>query len=251
MSLGFGDDPLIRSIIISVMLQGCTNSALRWFQNGVAVSHSDSKALHAGLLVGYAAQLAQVVEVSDFEPVEVADRLIKSTEESELKGLLVRARALLEKKRSVASAARDLGYRDGVPCDIYASAILGIYAWLRHPKSYRQTVERTILLGGFCSSAAVVSGSLSGIFLGRNRISDNWVKDLTLYPYNRAWRENLIDRVKDWPHGVEDIQRAYAVPSLLFRQLIRNCFNSVYDVFHLAIRLPVRLTLFSVRKRDR
>jgi ADP-ribosylglycohydrolase len=250
MSLGVGDDPLVRALAMSVMLQGCTDSALRWFQNSVAISHSDSLALHASVLLGYAAQLAQVVEPANFNSKEALDQLINCTDEPRLKGMLVRMSEFLSERRSIAYVAREFGWADGLPGEIYPSAAMGLYAWLRHHQSYRQCVERTVLLGGQCRGAAAVAGALSGIQLGKKHIPSKWLKGLSLYPYNKAWRENLIERVKDWPHGVEDIQRAHGVPSHIAGQILRNSFVSLFHGIHAALRFPMRLTLFSVKKRS-
>ncbi len=51
--------------------------------------------------------------------------------------------------------------------------------------------------------------ALSGASLGKKMIPPEWRKSLRLYPYDREWVENVIARVKDWPHGVEDIQAAH------------------------------------------
>ena len=251
LNTGFADDPLVRSLAISVILQGNMNSALTWFQQCVEVSHTDSRALHASVLVGNAAQVAQVLGLDKFNSLEVLRSLIDSTDEPQLNSMLVRLKDFLSENRSISYVAKHFGWKDGIPAHLFAITIMGIYAWLRYPKSYRRCVERSVLLGGSCSGVAVVAGSLSGILLGKKRIPSPWLKRLTLFPYKRRWGEELIERVKDWPHGVEDIQRATALPSLYFGQIVRNLVYTVFRTIHGMIRLPMRVAQFSVQKRSR
>jgi ADP-ribosylglycohydrolase len=251
MTVGLADDPLVRSLVLSTMLQGVADSASTWFQLSSSISHPDTRALHASTLVGYAAQLAQMVDHHNIEPREIARRLIAVTEEPELKAMLVDVDTSLSQNKSLAAFAKSQGWSNGIPSDIFASAITGIYAWLRHPNRFRNCVERTILLGGQCSGAAVVAGSLSGISLGRKGIPANWLRKISFYPHDDRWREQMIERVKDWPHGVEDIHKTLALPSSVFGQLARNLSFSAFRLIHGLIRIPMRLTQFSVKKRTR
>ena len=249
MTVGLGDDPLIRSLVMSIMLQGCVESATSWFQSSVAVSHMDLRVLHASTLIGYAAQLAQMSEQQDFDSNEILSRLIAVTEEPELKSMLLSLQDPLERKRSLAAVARQQGWEHGIPADVFAAAIIGIYAWLRHPKRFRNSVERTILLGGHCSGPAVIAGSLTGISLGKRGIPTEWLKMVSTYPHNSQWHETLIERVKDWPHGVDDIHETMALPSSILGQVGRNISFSALRMLHALIRLPMRLTQFSFLKR--
>ena len=251
LTVGLADDPLVRSLVLSIMLQGVADSASTWFQRSASISHPDSRALHASTLVGFAAQLAQMEDHETMEAREIARRLIAVTDEPELKAMLVDVDSSLSQNKSLAAFARSQGWSNGIPPDIFASAITGIYAWLRHPNRFRNCVERTILLGGQCSGAAVVAGSLSGISLGKKGIPTDWLKQTSFYPHGSQWQEQMIERVKDWPHGAEDIQKTSALPSSVFGQIGRNASFSAFRLLHGVIRLPMRLTQFSVEKRTR
>jgi len=249
LTVGMADVPLVRSMVISIMLQGCADSGTTWFQLGVGVSHSDTRVLNASVLVAYSAQLAQMVDQQNIVPVEIIDRLISATEDPELRSLLMEMNDALIQNQSLAKFAKRQGWGNGLPNDIFASAIVGVYAWLRHPKRFRYCVERTILLGGACSNAATIAGALSGISLGKRGIPNEWLRRLTTYPHGSKWREGLIERVKDWPHGVEDIQSTTAMPSLIIGQIVRNFFFSGFRILHGLIRMPMRISQFSVEKR--
>ncbi len=248
MTFGLADDPLVRSLAMSIMLQGCVESSTTWFQMCVGISHADSRVLHASMLVGYAAQLAQLVDQPSFESSEILSRLIAVTDEPKLRSMLFEINDSLVQNKTLAAFARQQGWKNGIPTDIFASSIIGIYAWLRHPKRYRNCVERTIMLGGDCSGAAVIAGSLSGITMGSNGIPPEWLRHVSLSPHTSKWREQLIERVKDWPHGVEDIHHAKALPSLFLGQMWRNFSYSAFRMLHGLIRFPLRLTQFSVLK---
>ena len=249
MTFGLADDPLVRSLVTSLMLQGCVDSATTWFQLSVGVSHADPRVLHASMLVGYAAQLAQMVDETSFDSSDIIGRLITVTDEPKLRSLLLEISDSLTKNKTIAAFARQQGWGNGIPSDVFASSIMGIYAWLRHPKRYRNCVERTIMLGGACSSAAVIAGSLSGITLGKRGIPPEWLRHFSLFPHTSQWREQLIERVKDWPHGAEDIHQTRALPSLILGQLGRNFSFSAFQMLHGLIRFPLQLTQFSVLKR--
>ena len=248
-TVGLADDPLVRSAVMSVMLQGCADSGTTWFQLGIGVSHSDTRVLNASLLVAYSAQLAQMVDHQNIVPTEIVARLVAVTEDSEFRAVLMEMNDALVQNQSIATFAKQQGWANGLPNDVFAAAIIGIYAWLRHPKRFRNCVERTILLGGACSNAAAIAGALSGISLGKRGIPTEWLRRLSTYPHNSKWREGLIERVKDWPHGVDDIQSTAAMPSSIFGQLVRNVVFSGFRILHGLIRLPMRLSQFSVEKR--
>ncbi len=248
MTFGLADDPLVRSLVMSIMLQGCVDSATTWFQLSAGVTHADPRVLHASMLIGYAAQLAQMAEQPHFDSSEILRRLIAVTDDSKLRSMLLQISDSLAQNKTVAAFARQQGWGNGIPSDVFASSIIGIYSWLRHPKRYRNCVERTIMLGGACSSAAVIAGSLSGITLGKKGIPSEWLRHISLSPHTSQWREHLIERVKDWPHGAEDIHQTRALSSSVLGQMGRNCSFSAFRILHGFIRFPLRLTQFSVVK---
>ncbi len=249
MTAGLADDPLIRAVTMSIMLQGVADSSTTWFQLSTGISHSDPRALCASTLVGFAGQLAQMVSQQDFKSTEILNRLIDVTDEETLKASLVDLRDALAKNLTVSQVARRFGWKDGIPNNLRAFATIGIYAWLRHPKNFRTCVERTILLGGSCSGAAVIAGALSGISLGPKAIPSEWRRKVSISPHTNQWKEFLIERVKDWPHGVEDIHRTRALPSMVCGQIVRNASYSAFRLLHGLIRLPMKIMQFSVVKR--
>jgi ADP-ribosylglycohydrolase len=248
-SVGLGDDPLIRAVVFSVVLQGAIENAGKWIQTGAEVSHADVQVLHACALVGHAAQLAQFADRDSFEPLAVLETLKSSVEDPNLSAGLEQLQGSLERRKSVCFVARKFGWDNGIPSDVTAFALIAIYAWLRHHRDYRRCVERCVMLGGECGHVAALAGALVGITHTSRAIPKTWRERLNMYPYNQAWHDVLIDRVKDWPHGVEDIQRAQGVDTMMMGQVSRNCLHGFFRLIHAAIRFPMRSVTFSIRKR--
>jgi len=128
---------------------------------------------------------------------------------------------------------------------------MSIYAWLRHFSRLRLAVEHTVLLGGECCAVAALTGALSGATLGKRAIPSEWLENLTFFPHDKSWRKNLVSRVKDWPHGVEDVQQANAQPSQVTGQIVRNCVFGCFSVLHFLLRIPARLMPLPQRSESR
>ncbi|XZE32095.1 ADP-ribosylglycohydrolase family protein [Pirellulaceae bacterium SH501] len=242
MPRGLASDPLIRGVPISLLIQG-SQHAQPWVEQSTRLSVNDGRGEEACLLIAHATQLAQMMDPSEtpISPIDAFAKLESTTEDAELQKGLERLRGCWKQGHSVLRAARTMGWEKGIPPDLRAIALIAIYAWLRHPNRFRLAVERTVLLGGECAAAAALVGALSGTALGKRGIPPEWLKRVSLYPHDKDWREDLINRVKDWPHGVEDIQKARSQPSLVLGQLMRNVSFSLFKVIHLAIRIPSRL----------
>jgi ADP-ribosyl-[dinitrogen reductase] hydrolase len=238
MSIGLGDDPLIRAVAVSLMIQG-SQSAQPWIEASTAVTHREERVAHASMLVACAAQIASLSPPNNgFNPAQALETLVGLVEETHLSELLMRLEPLLKRRAGISVAARDLGWKDGIPSDVYAIAVMGIYAWLRHYDRFRFAVERSALLGGECSGVATLAGALCGIHLERRGIPPSWIQALTLFPYDRAWRIALVNRIKDWPHGVEDIQSAHSQPSILAGQCLRSALLGLFRTIHKTMALP-------------
>jgi ADP-ribosyl-[dinitrogen reductase] hydrolase len=232
-------DPLIRAAAISLMIQG-NQHANRWIETSTKQSSVDEVAHELAMLVANAIQIAQLSDSSEtnITPIAALECLIAETESQRIKDLLIKLRTPLEKNKSIASTAKSFGWIDGVPSGMDAIAIMAIYAWLRHFSRLRLAIEHAVLLGGECSAVAALTGALSGATLGKRAIPPEWLDKLTFFPHDKTWRRNLVSRVKDWPHGVEDIQQANAQPSQLAGQVVRNFVFGCFSALHFLLRIP-------------
>jgi ADP-ribosylglycohydrolase len=225
LSPSLGTDPLARAAILSVVLQGHSHGGVRWVQRSTVSTHRDALVTNSAMLVAIAMQAAQIAD-SEFEVPrdQLLQVMSESTSMPELKDRLLALAMLLKHDRPLLSAARLLGFVGSVPPSIVDAALLGIYAWLRYRGNFRRTVEEVTMLGGDVCSAAVVGGALAGAELGVEGIPIEWVERTIMDPHDAAWRELYIERLRDWPHGPEDIQRTKHLPIMPLGQLRRNLF---------------------------
>jgi hypothetical protein len=56
----YGNDPMVRASLLSVVLQGHNDSALRWVQRSTLLSSHDDNVCQAAMLVAIAAQIVQM-----------------------------------------------------------------------------------------------------------------------------------------------------------------------------------------------
>lgn len=230
-------NPLVRAAAVSLLAQGASN-ARPWLEQSNQCTTSLEVSTAPSLLIAQSMQIAQLYEANQLEGGSILRCLIESTDSAAIRSKLEQLADYLSRRYSVAKVAKLMGYPDGIPRELEAIALLSIYSWVRHFHRYRLVVERAVLLGGECAAVAVLAGALSGASLGKKMIPPEWRKSLHLYPYNREWIENVIARVKDWPHGVEDIQAAHSEPSHPIGQLIRNIGLGCFQLIHTAIRIP-------------
>ena len=245
-------DPLIRAAAISLMIQG-NQHANRWIETSTKQSSMIESAPELAMLIGNAIQIAQRVEPSNLNvtPSAALECLIAEADSQRVKNLLIKLRDPLAQGKSLAFTAAAFGWIDGIPPKLDAIAIMSIYAWLRHFSRLRLAVEHTVLLGGECCAVAALTGALSGATLGKRAIPSEWLENLTFFPHDKSWRKNLVSRVKDWPHGVEDVQQANAQPSQVTGQILRNCVFGCFSVLHFLLRIPARLMPLPQRSESR
>lgn len=230
-------NPLIRCLPISLMVQG-TSSARAWLETSNSCTMDYEICAAPTLLLAHAMQIVQLNDAREFGATAILQCLSNSTHTAGLKGWLVQFQPFLTEKYSVARVAKIMGFQHGIPRQIEAITLISIYAWLRHLTSFRTTVERTACLGGECAITSAIAGALSGASLGKDAIPMEWRNKLQMYPYDNNWLEQVVARITDWPHGVEDIQDAHGEPVLPVGQCIRNKAIACITLIHRLLRLP-------------
>ena len=232
------NDPLVSALALATVLQGTGHSVERWVTAATKVTHATPEVTEAAILVAHAAHMALMVPRKSFEPSEVMDNLIELTEETSLNSLLAMLREPLAKGWSVRRAGRALGFRKGTPAHAGPTAVLAVYAWLRHPNRFRNAVTSAVRAGGESNTVATLVGGFSGIHLAVDAIPPEWVNQLSLWPQNRKWIDRMTAKLTDWPHGSEDLHAARAMPSYPVRQLFRPVILILGTVFARSVRLP-------------
>ena len=238
----YGNDPMARACLLSVVLQGHNDSALRWIQRSTLLSSRDGNVCHAAMLVAIAAQKAQMDRTRYANSTQgIFSMLLAATREEGITARLKVLDQLLNDRRSVTKAAAILGYPNGLSGNMVDSVLIAIYACARHPESYERCITRILRLGGNTTNAATIAGCLSGIQHGVQGIPERWLERVTLFPHGTSWVERYVERIRDWPHGPEDIQKASALPTMPIRQLIRNLLMRFYRMRLIATHMVQRL----------
>lgn len=222
-----GNDSMVRAALLSVVLQGHNSSALRWVQRSTMLSHEDALVSHAAMLVAITMQCAQMKRTSSaVDPKDLLRLLGDTTQLEALKQRLHALEGHLQRGDSLHRAARGLGYRRGVTDHVVDQSLLAIYAYCAHHGSYRECIEEVIKLPGSTMGVAALAGALVGVQNGVQDIPVAWRERVTMTPYDDEWISRYVERVQDWPHGPEDIQRTELLPSRYMGQMVRNLWQT-------------------------
>jgi hypothetical protein len=222
-SASFGDDPLVRAVTLSVLMQGHHDGALGWVQESTQMSYSNRWVTQASFLVATATQVAQLQRTPHEAKVsELLDDLKAATGSKEIEH---RLDALIDAKNqnlSVRSTSKILGGKDHWQNHVVDNALLAIYTYVRHPDKITSGLGELAELEGDLQGVMSIYGSLSTIHASVESVPRLWRERLSLYPYSAKWVQGYVDRCTDWPHGPEDIQATRCLPSHPIGQLIRN-----------------------------
>ncbi len=222
------NDPLIRSALLSVVLQGHHESARTWIAQSTKFVSSDEVVLRASMLVAMASQCAQVLRTSHaFDPQLLLPFMADHIGDESLRSPLMRLDQLLVQRASVNRAARALGCRRGVRDHLIENALLAIYTFCLHSTSYRLGIEAVVRLPGDTTGIASLAGCLLGAAGGVRSIPESWREQVSMQPYSEAWIAEYVERVRDWPHGPEDIQATASLSALPMGQIWRNTLQTI------------------------
>lgn|GEM_PF-954244 len=236
------NSPLINGLTIASVLQGTGHSVERWVAVSSELTHTKPEAVESAVLIARTAYLAIMTDPTDFNSISLIDRLINITEDAQLEVWLKELRVGLEEKLGTHAMASRLGWGDSIPGTAGPTAIMSIYSWLRHHDDFEKVVEHAILLGGDSVTLGALAGGLAGLNLGVKEIPERWLSKLWSWPNNRQWLHEMTERFTDWPHGIEDLMRAPAMPTRPLSQLVRSGVLAMGVAIGSAIRLPWRFS---------
>lgn len=141
------------------------------------LTHAHPLGKEGALLQAWAVALA-VVLGPEGSPDEFLDRLIGFAAHQEFRSKLGLVRGLLLRGDKAKVISR-LG--NGV--EAFQSVPAAIYCFLRHPYSFERAVVEAVSLGGDADTVAAMTGAISGAWLGRERLPEQWVKKLENLEY--------------------------------------------------------------------
>jgi ADP-ribosylglycohydrolase len=224
------NDPMIRSALLSVVLQGHNESARTWIAQSTKFVSSEDLVLRASMLVAMAAQCAQVLRTNHpFDPRQLLPFMAENIGDESLRNSLLRLNRLLDQRASVNRAARSLGCVRGVRDHLIENALLAIYTFCLHSTSYRLGIEAVVRLPGDTTGIASLAGCLLGAAGGVRSIPESWLDRVSMQPYSEEWIAEYVERVHDWPHGPEDIQATASLSALRLGQVWRNTVQVMAD----------------------
>ncbi len=236
-----GTELLARNLVLSTALQGTGVRVDRWVEGLAKLTQSNPEIAEASTLIANAGHLASFCDPESLDVAEVWRELTSETIDPHLGTMMDQMLPMLEHGFSVQMVAKKMGWGEGVPSQPYPVALIAIYSWLRHSYRFRKAVEPAILLGGDTASVGAIVGGLAGIHLSHHKVPPDWLKRMACWPHDRDWMKHLSERLTDWPHGVEDLHHAPALPSLALFQALRNLLLSILWMLHAVWRTPFRI----------
>ena len=216
---------------------------------GERPSHSQQPACRCQILAALAKHASEQREA--FDPQSVISQLMELSVDPLFKKSLGDAAEFLQNRRSPAALARHLGWDYGVSGYIVPTTIMSAYCFLRYPGDFRRAVESAIVLGGDADSIGAIVGGLSGSLLGYSQIPAPLIERIGGGPHGPAWIKKMAERLSHWPHGVDDLHAAPALPAYPSMQLIRNTLTIPLVLCHVGLRLPFRMMTRRTPRRDR
>ncbi|HSI32528.1 MAG TPA: ADP-ribosylglycohydrolase family protein [Tepidisphaeraceae bacterium] len=107
-------------------------------------------------------------------------------------------RALNEIERGLAAGAPRAAMADVLGTDVTAhgSVPFALYCFMRHPDSYADVIRAAVFAGGDTDTIACMAGAISGAFLGREAIPQEWVEAIREERYSASEIERVADRLR-------------------------------------------------------
>jgi ADP-ribosyl-[dinitrogen reductase] hydrolase len=236
------NSPLVNALAMATVLQGTGHSIERWVAVSTEVTQVKPEVTQTAILIARAAYLAIMTDPKDFKRLSLLDRLIGITDDITLSKWLEELRRGLEEDLGTHAMAERLGWGDKIPKTAGPTAIMAIYAWMKHHDQFEKVVESAVLLGGDSVTLGALSGGLAGINLGAKKIPERLLSRLWSWPNNRKWLDTLTRRFTDWPHGSEDLHLAPAMPTRAGLQLVRSGILAASLTIGAAIKIPWKLS---------
>lgn len=175
-----GNGPLMRAPIIGLWFASDMEKCEAFVRASTAITHRDPRAMEAALMI---AEAAAITGKETLTSEEILIRLERHVESNEMRLRFAKLREHLADRHKVGdfadSFSRKKGYVSGFAPD---TAVVAIYAWLRHRGDFTATVESVIRAGGDTDTVAFVAGSIAGAEVGMAGLNTAWLTTLTDWP---------------------------------------------------------------------
>lgn len=216
-----GNGPLMRAPVIGVTFSDDPDKRLAFADASTRITHSDPRAREAARMIAAASAMA-AENWHDEEAILTGLELLVSSEE--MRSRFASLREALQGGLSVSALADRIGRRAGFVSGFAPdSAVVALFAWLRHRRNFRATVEAVVSAGGDTDTVAFVAASIAGIDAGWEGMPQEWVAGL-----------------RDWPISADLFREVAAGGEVRYPvwplSLVRNTFFLVIVLAHVVRR---------------
>ena len=187
-----GNGPLMRAPVIGVWFADDKALRDRFVDTSTLMTHRDPRTVECARLIASAAACL-TRQGNEVPTTEILDELESEVSEDEMRIRFPLLRQGLLEGDTVRDFAdrftRKKGYVTGYAPD---STAVTLFAWLRHRKDFRATVESVIFAGGDTDTHAFIVGSIAGIECGVDTFPDDWRQNLRDCPINTTTIHSLV-----------------------------------------------------------
>ena len=246
-----GNGPATRAMFLTLALHGTDHRIIKWIEDSTRLTHTDPLALDGCLVLSRLVQAAGTTKTKPIDRLDTLQKAITGCKEAAIRDRLNELIPFLTQSRSPSAVARYFGWDRGISGFIVPTTVMATYCFLRYPTNFERAVRSAIRLGGDTDSVAAIVGGLVGAHIGYTQVPIDLVKRLRFFPHDAEWIAEMAERLAHWPHGVDDLHFAPALPSNPLMQLLRNFLVLLLVLVHLVLRTPFVLLAWFTPHRNR
>ena len=246
-----GNGPVTRAMFLTLALHGTDHRIAKWVEDSTRLTHTDPRAVDGCLVLSRLTQIAGTTRVRPIDQLGWLQQAIDISKEAAIRDKLSELRPFLEQSRSPSAVARHFGWESGISGFIVPTTVMAAYCFLRYPSDFDRAVLSAIRLGGDTDSVAAIVGGLVGAHIGYDKLPSDLVARIKVAPHDAAWIAEMAERLSHWPHGVDDLHFAPALPSNPLMQLFRNVLMFMVVLVQIVLRTPFVLRSWLIPNRKR
>lgn len=215
-----GAGPAMRSAILGALLAHEPARRRAFVEATAGITHRGWQASLAALAV--AESIALTVNAGRMpESGAVLGCLRNLSPESEWGRLIDAMDVALREKRSVSEFAKDLGLDRGISGYALHVVPMALYAWLRHPGTFREPLVAILDCGGDTDTAGAVVGALAAAAAGPESIPTEWVDSIADWPRSVGFIHEVARRAAQAVQtGKPGVEASLPWPFVLLRNVV-------------------------------
>ncbi len=199
-----GNGPMMRAAVIGAYFAKDPAKRQSFTEVSTRITHRDPRADEAARMIADAAALACAGEEDEGKILRSLGSLIRSEEMKERFAVL---HASLAGGEAASVFANRIGRKEGFVSGFAPdSAAVALYAWLRHRRDFRSTIESVVRAGGDTDTVAFIAGSLAGIDCGPQGMPQHWIEGLRDHPFHGDVLRDMDRfsslRYPNWPGSI-------------------------------------------------